>query len=111
MIELALLPLQASDEMPGMEYYLIGTAVALLIGLGVGYWVYKDASKRGNNELLWAAIVGGLLALLLPVGIIALVAYFIFRGDVVEEEPAGTETAGDSWDTDTTQTDPDDTDW
>lgn len=97
MIELALVPLQAGEEMPGMEYYLIGTVIALLIGLGVGYWVYRDASKRGNNELLWAIGVGALLALLLPIGVIALIAYLIIRGDVVEEDQTAAEATGDEW--------------
>ena len=103
MIELALVPLQAGEEMPGMEYYLIGTVIALLIGIGVGYWVYKDASKRENNETLWAIGVGGLLFLLLPIGVVALVAYLIVRGDETAAEPTGDdwgstdETADDDW--------------
>ncbi|ELZ21926.1 hypothetical protein C477_04784 [Haloterrigena salina JCM 13891] len=97
MIELALVPLQAGGEMPGMEYVLIGRIIALLIGLGVGYWVYKDASNRGNNELLWAIGVGALLALLFPIGVIALIAYIIIRGDVIEEESRTAETTGDDW--------------
>ncbi|WP_126664072.1 hypothetical protein [Haloterrigena salifodinae] len=97
MIDLALVPLQAGGEIPGMEYVLIGRVIALLIGLGVGYWVYKDASKRGNNELLWAIGVGALLALLFPIGLIALIAYIIIRGDVIEEESRTAETTGDNW--------------
>lgn len=97
MIELALVPLQAGEEMPGMEYYLIGMGIALLIALVAGYWVYKDASKRENNELLWAIGIAGLILLFLPIGLIALIGYVIIRGDVVEDDRTAAEATGDDW--------------
>ena len=82
---LTALPLQAGDAaFIGM---LIGALIAILIAVGVGYWVYKDASKRENNELLWAIGTGGLLFLALPIGLIAVVAYILVRGDETQAEP------------------------
>jgi len=55
--------------------------------------VYKDAAKRENNELAWALGIGALLFLVFPIGVIALLAYVILRGD----EPMAGETASGEW--------------
>lgn len=93
---LALLQAETTEDLPfDPETFamisIVMTVVLLIVGIAVGYWVYKDASKRGNNELLWAAGVGGLLFLFFPIGIVVLIAYFVLRGDVVEPEAPGVE--------------------
>ncbi|WP_339105422.1 hypothetical protein [Haloterrigena salinisoli] len=111
MIELALVPLQAGEEvtMPSTETLLIQLAVLLLLGIGAGYWVYRDASKRENNELRWAIGAGVVMFLFPPAGVIALIVYYFVRGDATDGEPTAAETTGNEWDS--PQSDADDTDW
>lgn len=103
MLQLAYLPLQAGGEAAGLDSttILIATVVGFVIGLliaaGGGYWVYRDASKRENNELAWAIGVGALLLLLFPVGILALVLYVVLRGDETTADPVGGDPAGGEW--------------
>lgn len=78
-----------------MMISLVMTVVFAVIGIGVGYWVYKDASNRENNELVWAGATGGMTFLFFPIGIVLLIAYFLLRGDVVESEPETPSAAGD----------------
>ncbi|WP_255291423.1 Sec62 family protein translocation protein [Natrinema sp. CBA1119] len=96
MLEHALLPLQ-TDAGDLMMYYLIGALVLLLITIGVAYWVYKDASKRANNELLWTIGVAGLLFLFPPLGIIALIIYVVIRSDVTSGEPSQDGAVSSEW--------------
>ena len=51
---LSSVPLQAGGDAMLISM-LIGTLIGLVIAIGAGYWIYKDASKRENNELLWGA--------------------------------------------------------
>ncbi|WP_222915466.1 hypothetical protein [Natrinema sp. SYSU A 869] len=103
MLQLALLPLQAGGDTAGVDSttFLIGMVIGFIIGLviaaGAGYWVYKDASKRENNELLWGLGVAASLFLLFPIGIIILIAYIIIRGDETAAEPMQEGTAGGDW--------------
>ncbi|ELY84487.1 hypothetical protein [Natrinema altunense] len=93
MLQLALLPLQAGGEAANVDStaVLVGMIIGLIIGgliaAGAGYWVYKDASKRENNELLWGIGVAATLFLVFPIGILVLVAYVIVRGDETGTEP------------------------
>jgi hypothetical protein len=54
--------------------------VGLGIAIGLGYWVYKDASGRNDDSAgLWGALVAiGFLAGFLP-GVVALGAYLYTR--------------------------------
>ncbi|PCR91970.1 hypothetical protein [Natrinema ejinorense] len=97
---LATLPLQAGAEEIGTNALIamaIGTLLALVITIGAAYWVYKDASKRENNELAWAVGIGALLLFVFPLGIIALILYVVIRGDETTSEPMQGGTAGGEW--------------
>ena len=93
------------EELPMDEstFVLIALAVSLVflvITIGVAYWIYKDASKRENNELLWALGTAGLLFLFFPLGVVAAIAYFVVRGEKTPEdegEPRQAEPAGQEW--------------
>ena len=85
---LAFLQSESPEELPVdmetlMVISLVMTVVLLVIGIAVGYWVYKDASNRENNELAWALGVGASF-LLFPIGLVVPVAYFVLRSDVAE---------------------------
>ena len=55
---------------------LIGLVVGLLIPLALGYFVYNDATNRGNdNAALWAVVVAGLTAVTFFGGLAALAVY------------------------------------
>lgn len=99
MLQLALVPLQTSGEEFAIDPMVwIGVfVVLLLVAIGVGYWVYRDASKRDNNELLWAVGTAGLLFLFPLFGIIVLVAYVILRGDETRAEPTQDGTTSGDW--------------
>lgn len=103
MLQLALLPLQSGgEELPVdsttmLAAMVIGLIIAVAITVGAAYWVYKDASKRENNELAWAVGVGALLFLFLPLGLVALVAYVILRGDETASEPMSGDSTGGEW--------------
>ncbi|WP_226482218.1 hypothetical protein [Natrinema amylolyticum] len=103
MLQLALLPLQAGGEAAEVDPtvvligMVIGFIVGVLIAAGAGYWVYKDASKREDNELLWGIGVAASLFLVFPIGIIVLIAYIIVRGDETAAEPMQEGTAGGDW--------------
>ncbi|OLZ42367.1 hypothetical protein A6E15_15945 [Natrinema saccharevitans] len=100
MLQLVLLPLQSGgedlpvDSTTMLAAMVVGLIVAVAITVGVAYWVYKDAAKRESNELAWAVGVGALLFLFLPLGVIALVAYVLLRGDETEAEPTGGDPTG-----------------
>lgn len=87
--------------MPPTEVLLVSLLIAAVLAVVVGYWVYRDASKRENNELLWALGVGFLMLMGLLFGAIAVVAYLLFRSDVTEPEsepePTQGEPADDDW--------------
>ena len=56
---------------------LIGLVIGLLIPLALGYFVYNDATSRGNdNAALWAVVVAGLTAVTFLGGLVALATYF-----------------------------------
>ncbi|MFC6768439.1 hypothetical protein [Natrinema soli] len=103
MLQFALLPLQAGGEAADLDptTILIATVIGLIIGLliaaGAGYWVYKDASKRENNELMWAIGIAALLFLFFPVGIVALIVYVVLRGEKTDSEPMASEATGGEW--------------
>lgn len=97
MSQLAAVPLQANGMEIGLTAILVGFLIVLLLALGAGYWVYKDASKRDNNEVLWAIGVGGITFLFPLFGIGLLVLYIILRGEETATEPVGDGTAGGEW--------------
>ncbi|MES3518256.1 MAG: hypothetical protein PPP58_11380 [Natronomonas sp.] len=72
--ELGLLaPLQVPA---GPELIIVGL-IFLVVPFVVAYWVYNDATDRGNdNAALWAVAVGGLMFLTFFGGLLALVVYF-----------------------------------
>ena len=57
-------------------FLLIGLVIGLLIPLALGYFVYNDATNRGNdNAALWAVVVAGLTAVTFFGGLAALAVY------------------------------------
>lgn len=95
-----LLQTGANDELPIDEgTFLLAMAIGLLIllaiAIGIGYWVYRDASKRENNELAWAIGVTAVLFFFFPFGLVAPIAYYFLRGDVAE--PAASPDADGEW--------------
>ena len=108
--QVAFVLLQTDGEEPLIDPTIMYamTAVLLVLSIVVGYWVYKDASKRENNELLWAIGTAALLFFTFVFGLVALVAYFILRGDETAAESVETGTDED-WGT--SQSDADETDW
>jgi hypothetical protein len=69
-----MVPLQFG--MPGGPELLIIGLILLIIPFVLAYWVYTDASQRGNdNAALWALAVGGLTFLTFFVGLLALAVY------------------------------------
>ncbi|WP_049888058.1 hypothetical protein [Natrinema sp. J7-2] len=93
MLRLALLPLQVGGEAANVDStavlvgMILGVILTVLIAGSAGYWVYKDASKRENNELQWGIGVAATLFFLFPIGILVLIAYVIVRGDETGTEP------------------------
>jgi len=102
-LQYPLLPLQAGGDMAEIDAttlmiaMVIGFIIGVVIAAGAAYWVYEDATKRENNELAWALGIGALLLLLFPIGVVALIAYVIFRSDETTTEPMTGETAGGEW--------------
>ncbi|WP_436346275.1 hypothetical protein [Natronorubrum sp. FCH18a] len=99
MMQVALAPLQTGGEEFAMDptLILVSTAVFLIISLAIGYWVYKDASKRDNNELLWSIGTAGLTFFTFIFGLVALVAYLIVRGDETAEGSPQDDAASGDW--------------
>lgn len=97
-MQLTTVLLQAGGEDVAIDPTIViaGFIVLLVISIGVGYWVYKDASNRDNNELLWGIGVGALLFLFPILGIIALVAYVILRNDETTAS-TGEDAASGEW--------------
>lgn len=93
------LPLQAGGSEVGINpmYALIGLLIVVLVAIGAAYWVYKDASKRDNNELAWAIGVGVVTFLIPLIGIGLLVLYLILRGDERTTEPMRDGPSDDEW--------------
>jgi hypothetical protein len=56
------------------------TLVGIGLAIGLGYWVYKDATGRGDDSAgLWGAVVAiGFLVGVLP-GVVAIAAYLVTR--------------------------------
>lgn len=64
----------------GTDLALIGI-LNLLIAILVGYWVYRDASRRHNdNAALWAAGVGIASLFLSFVGFLIVFGLYLFVG-------------------------------
>ena len=60
----------------GPEFLLLGT-IGLIVPFVLAYWVYNDATRRGNDSAaLWAIAVGGLGYLTFFGGILAFAVYF-----------------------------------
>lgn len=98
---LALLQAETPEDLPVdmetlMMISMVMSVVFLILGIVVAYWVYKDASNRENNELLWAGATGGMMFLFFPIGIVLLIAYVVLRGDETPTEPEGPN-AGADW--------------
>lgn len=59
----------------GFDLFSAGL-IALILAVVLGYWVYTDATKRGNdNAMLWALVVGILTLLTIVGGLIGLAVY------------------------------------
>ena len=48
----------------GMMIYQL---ISILIAAAIAFWVYKDASERGMNAVLWAILVFLLCPITLPI--------------------------------------------
>ena len=71
-------PLQGPMGPVPPELLIVALLVTLAVAVAGGYWVYKDATRRGSDSAaLWAAVVGGAFLLGLLFGIVALIAYFV----------------------------------
>jgi len=53
------------------------TLLGFLVQLLIAYWMYKDAKKRGEEEVLW--LIVGLIA-----GIIGLILWLLVRPEMYE---------------------------
>ena len=74
-VDPTVLPLQFG--IPGGPELLIVLLIGLLVPLVLGYFVYNDATNRGNdNAALWAVAVAGLTAVTFLGGLVALAVYF-----------------------------------
>jgi glucose uptake protein GlcU len=72
----------------GPELIIIGIIALLLLVVPfvLAYWVYTDATRRGNeNAALWALAVGGLTVLTFFGGLLAFPIYIWDRGKEVPE--------------------------
>lgn len=72
-----MVPLQIPPEL-----LIIGVVSILLFAVSIGltYWVYTDATRRGNdNAVVWAAAVFVLSAMSLVGGVVAAGVYFVTR--------------------------------
>lgn len=99
---LIVLQTETNDELPVdmetiMMISIISSIIFLIIGIAVGYWIYKDASKRENNELAWAASTGVFMFLFFPIGIVLLIVYFVIRGEETTPEPVSEQATGEDW--------------
>lgn len=65
----------------GPEILIIVLVLAFIaLPFVLSYWVYTDATRRGNdNAALWAVLVGGLTFLTFFGGILALMIYLLDR--------------------------------
>lgn len=52
--------------------------IPLVIQFVIAYWMYKDAKKRGEKEVLW--LIVGLVG-----GIVGLIVWLLVRPDVVRK--------------------------
>ena len=76
-----MVPILLFGAMPGgVELALIGV-INLLIAVLVGYWVYKDASRRHNdNAALWAVGVALASLFLSLVGFLVVFGLYLLVG-------------------------------
>ncbi|MFB6205477.1 MAG: hypothetical protein ABEJ05_02975, partial [Haloglomus sp.] len=85
MMSVPLLPLQIPGGIELFLILLLFVVFGVVIPLALGYYVYTDANRRGEeNATLWAIAVGGLTAVGFVVGIVVFVVYILQR----EDEPA-----------------------
>lgn len=69
-----MVPLQFG--VPGGPELIILGLIFLIIPFVLAYWVYTDATNRGNDKAaLWAVVVGGLTFMTFFGGILAFVVY------------------------------------
>lgn len=81
-------PLQGPMGPVAPELLVVALLVTVAVAVAGGYWVYKDATRRGSDSAaLWAVVVGGAFLLGLLFGVVALAAYyFIGRPDAPDTE-------------------------
>ena len=77
-MSLPLLQVPGGPELIIILLILVVGLVVFLASLAAAYWVYKDATKRGNeNAAIWGVLtVLGFFVGLLP-GLVVLGAYFV----------------------------------
>ncbi len=62
-------------QIGGVDLLSVGL-LALVLAAVLGYWVYTDATKRGNDDaMIWAIVVGILTLLTIVGGLIGLAIY------------------------------------
>lgn len=75
-----MVPPQIGPVGPELIIILLIALLLLLIPIGLGYWVYNDATKRGrDNATLWAVVVFGLSFSTLIGGLVAVGVYIYTR--------------------------------
>lgn len=74
-------PFLLFGALPGGGELAILGAINLAIALLVGYWVYRDASRRRNDKAaLWAIAVGLASLFLSLIGFLIVFALYLFVG-------------------------------
>lgn len=97
-----ILQTEGTEELPFdtetiMIISIVSSIILLIIGIAVGYWMYKDALKRENSEIAWSLSTGGFMFLFFPIGIILLIAYFVIRGEKTTPGPVHEQSSGEEW--------------
>ncbi len=57
-----------------LAFICIFQIIVLIVIIGLAIWVFKDASSKGQNGLLWAALV-------FFTGVLGLIIYLVLRKD------------------------------
>ena len=69
-------PVHPAIALPGGPELLIVLLVLLVVPLALAYWVYRDATNRGESRALaWSAVIFGLSLFWLVPGLLGVAIY------------------------------------